>query len=71
VHLSIGCELRLHCEAPTPLLALVHPHRRLVSSLRFREVVELEPDRSFEVLTDQSGNRWSRLIAASGLSTFR
>jgi transglutaminase-like putative cysteine protease len=71
VLLSIGCELRLHCEAPTPLLVLVHPHRSLVSSVRCREVVELQPDRSFELLTDGSGNRWSRLIAASGLTTFR
>jgi transglutaminase-like putative cysteine protease len=71
VHLSIGCELRLQCEAPTPVLALVHPHLSLVSDLRSREAVELKPDRSFELLTDQSGNRWSRLIAASGLTTFR
>jgi transglutaminase-like putative cysteine protease len=71
VHLSIGCELRLQCEAPTPVLALVHPHCSLVSNLRSHEVVELEPDRSFEVLIDQSGNRWSRVIAACGLTTFR
>jgi transglutaminase-like putative cysteine protease len=71
VHLSIGCELRLHCEAPTPLLVLVHPHRSLAGSLRSPETVELRPDRCFELLTDGSGNRWSRLIAASGLTTFR
>jgi hypothetical protein len=71
VHLSIGCELRLHCDAPTPLLVVVHPHRSLAGSLRSREAVALRPDRSFELLTDASGNRWSRLIAASGLTTFR
>ncbi len=46
------------------------PHLSLVSNLRSRETVELKPDRSFELLTDQSGNRWSRLIAARGLTTF-
>ncbi len=61
----------VHCEAPTPMPALVHPHLSLVNNLRSREAVELKPDRSFEQLTEQSGNPWSRRIAASGLTTCR
>ncbi len=71
MHLQIGCELQLRCEAPTPVLTLVHPHPSLVEDLRSPEVVALEPDRGFEVLADQAGNRWSRWLAPTGVSRFR
>jgi transglutaminase-like putative cysteine protease len=71
VHLQIGCQLELRCEAPTPVLTLVHPHPSLREDLLGSEVTVLEPDRSFEVLTDTAGNRWSRWLAPAGVSRFR
>ena len=71
MHLQIGSELKLRCGAPTPVLALVHPHPSLVEDLGSPEVVALDPDRSFEVLTDAGGNRWSRWLAPAGVSRFR
>jgi len=47
VNLSIGCQLQLHCESATPLLALVHPHTSLVSDLVTPERLDLDPDRTF------------------------
>ena len=70
MHLQIGCELQLRCAAPTPVLALVHPHPSLMEDLRSPEVVALEPDRGFEVLSDLAGNRWSRWMAPAGESRF-
>jgi len=71
VHLSIGCQLDLRCESATPLLALVHPHVSLVPDLVGAERLELEPERGFELLTDQSGNRWCRLLARAGTIQLR
>ncbi|MEI7952780.1 MAG: hypothetical protein WCH37_08895 [Synechococcaceae cyanobacterium ELA182] len=71
VHLQIGCQLNLRCEVPTPVLALVHPHTSLLNELRSAEGVGLHPDRSIEVLSDQAGNRWCRLMAPSGVTQFR
>ncbi|MCX5947712.1 MAG: transglutaminase family protein [Cyanobacteria bacterium] len=71
VHLQIGCQLDLRCEVPTPVLALVHPHTSLLSELRTTEEVGVHPDRSIEVLSDQAGNRWCRLMAPSGVTKFR
>jgi transglutaminase-like putative cysteine protease len=71
VHLSIGCQLNLRCESATPLLALVHPHTSLVSDLVAPERLELDPERSFEVLTDQSGNRSCRLLVRAGTTQLR
>ena len=71
MHLSIGCQLDLRCESATPLLALVHPHASLQSDLVAAELLELDPERSFELLTDQSGNRWCRLLARPGTTRFR
>lgn len=71
MHLQIGCQLELRCEAPTPVLALVHPHPSLLEDLVGAERTVVEPDRSFEVLTDRGGNRWSRWLAPAGLSRFR
>ena len=71
MQLSIGCLFELHCEAPTPLLALVHPHHSRQGDLLMPEQVLLQPERTLEVLTDGQGNRWCRLMAASGASTFR
>jgi transglutaminase-like putative cysteine protease len=71
VNLSIGCQLQLHCESATPLLALVHLHTSLVSDLATPERLDLDPDRTFEVLTDQSGNRWCRLLARGGTTNLR
>lgn len=68
--LSLGCRLALQCEAPTPVLALVRPHLGLLAELRTPEQVKLHPDRTLEALTDRSGNRWSRLVAPSGLTRF-
>jgi transglutaminase-like putative cysteine protease len=66
VHLSIGCRLDLRCEPATPLLALVHVHSSLAPDLVAPELLQVLPDRSYEVLTDQAGNRWCRLLAHSG-----
>jgi transglutaminase-like putative cysteine protease len=71
VDLSIGCRIDFSCELPTPLLALVHPHASLVEHLLEPEQLELRPDRFHEVLADQSGNRWCRLQAATGLTSLR
>jgi hypothetical protein len=71
VQLTIGCQLTLRCESTTPLLALVHPHHSLTCDLAGPEQVLLDPDRSVEVLPDQWGNRWCRLLASAGRTTFR
>ena len=68
--LAIGCRLEIRCPAATPLLALVHPHTSLLPELRSPEQVRLSPDRIFELLIDSAGNRWSRLIASAGVTTF-
>ena len=68
--LAIGCRLEIRCPAATPLLALVHPHTSLLLELRSPEQVRLSPDRIFELLIDSAGNRWSRLIASAGVTTF-
>ncbi len=70
MHLRLGCQLDLCCEVPTPVLALVHPHTSLLADLLAPEVVQLMPDRTIEVLTDQAGNRWCRLMVPSGLTRF-
>ncbi|EDY38651.1 transglutaminase domain protein [Cyanobium sp. PCC 7001] len=70
VDLRIGCRLEIACEAPTPMLALVHPHTSLRANLLDPEQVFLQPDRPVEVLTDGKGNRWCRFIAASGSTRF-
>jgi hypothetical protein len=71
VHLQIGCRLELRCEHPTPVLALVHPHPSLLADVVGTERTVVEPDRSYEVLTDIGGNRWSRWLAPAGVSRFR
>lgn len=71
VHLNIGCQIQLSCESATPVLALVHPHPTLMEDLLTPEVVQLTPDRSFEVLSDGGGNRWSRWLAPAGEICFR
>lgn len=71
VQLQIGCQLQLRCDTPTPVLALVHPHPSLRDDLLAPEVAVVEPDRSYEVLTDSGGNRWSRWLAPAGESRFR
>ena len=70
MHLRLGCQLELRCEVPTPVLALVHPHTSLLPELLAPELVQLQPDRTIEVLSDQAGNRWCRLMAPSGLTRF-
>lgn len=71
VHLQIGCQFELRCETSTPVLALVHPHPALREDLLGPEEVVVEPDRTFEVLTDPGGNRWCRWLAPAGVSRFR
>ena len=61
--LQIGCEIRVFCDEATPVLTLVHPHRTLGEDRVAPELLLLTPDRSFEVLTDRSGNRWTRWLA--------
>jgi transglutaminase-like putative cysteine protease len=48
------------------MLALVHPHSSLTADLQAPEPLRLEPDRTIEVLADQTGNRWSRWMTPSG-----
>ena len=62
MHLSIGCQLELQCEPATPLLALVHVHSSVTADLAGLERMELLPDRSYELLADQAGNRWCRFL---------
>jgi transglutaminase-like putative cysteine protease len=71
VHLSIGCTIDLHCDVPTPLLALVHVHSGLLNELLAPERLQVQPDRAFELLTDQAGNRCCRLLAPAGSSSLR
>ena len=33
--------------------------------------MRLSPDRIYELLSEAAGNRWSRLIASTGVTTFR
>jgi hypothetical protein len=70
VRLAIGCRLEIRCPTATPLLALVHPHASLLPDLCSPEQVLLQPDRTYELLSDAAGNRWSRLIASAGVTTF-
>lgn len=69
MHLRVGCQIELCCQAPTPLLALVHPHSSLTADLQAAEKLALAPDRTIEVLADQTGNRWSRWLAPGGSTT--
>jgi transglutaminase-like putative cysteine protease len=71
VQLQIGCRLSLRCEEAIPVLALVNPHPSLREDLAGPERIILDPDRSFELLTDQQGNRWCRWVAPAGVSHFR
>ena len=71
MHLSIGCRIELRCETATPLLALVHVHSSLAPDLIAPERLQLQPDRTVEVLADQSGNRWCRFVAAAGTTSLR
>jgi len=68
VHLSVGCTIDLRCETATPLLALVHVHTTLMGELLAPEILSPQPDRAFELLTDQAGNRWCRLLVPAGSS---
>jgi transglutaminase-like putative cysteine protease len=70
VLLAIGCRLEIRCATATPLLALVHPHSSLLADLRSPERVRLQPDHTYELLSDSAGNRWSRLMASAGVTTF-
>jgi len=71
MHLNVGCQIEVCCQAPTPMLALVHPHSNLTGDLQAAEPLRLDPDRTIEVLADQVGNRWSRWMAPSGITTLR
>lgn len=71
MQLSIGCQIELCCEPATPLLALVHVHSGVVPDLVAPERLQLLPDRTYEVLADQAGNRWCRLQAPSGSMSLR
>ena len=71
MHLSIGCQIELRCETATLLLALVHVHSSLAPDLIAPEQLQLEPDRTVEVLADQSCNRWCRFRAAAGTTSLR
>jgi transglutaminase-like putative cysteine protease len=70
VQLTIGCQLEFFCEAPTALLALVHPHASRTDDLLDPERLQLQPDLAVEVLRDQRGNRWTRLTAPAGTTRF-
>jgi hypothetical protein len=43
----------------------------LTPELQAPELLRLEPDRTIEVLADQTGNRWSRWMAPSGSTLLR
>lgn len=67
--IRLGCELTLSCWAPTPVLALIHPHGSRLEDRRGPERLRLTPDRIAEVLTDADGNRACRFVASSGSTT--
>ncbi len=67
--LRLGCELTLSCWAPTPVLALIHPHGSRLDDRRGPERLWLSPDRIAEVLVDSEGNRVCRFVASSGSTT--
>jgi transglutaminase-like putative cysteine protease len=69
--IRLGCEITLHCNAPTPTLALVHPHSCRRDDLAAPERLRLGPERTTEVLVDRDGNRWCRFLAAAGPTTLR
>ena len=71
LQIRLGCALTLHCPAPTPALALVHPHSSRRDDLAGPEQLHLSPDRTTEVLVDRDGNRWCRFLAAAGTTTLR
>ena len=71
VNLRIGCQIELRCEAATPLLALVHVHSSLSPDLIAPEQLQIQPDRTVEVLADLGGNRWCRFEAPSGTTSLR
>ncbi len=71
LQIRLGCALTLHCPAPTPALALVHPHSSRRDDLAGVEQLHLSPDRTTEVLVDRDGNRWCRFMAAAGATTLR
>jgi hypothetical protein len=48
----------------------VHPHASLLPALRNPERVQLEPEHSYQLLSDATGNRCSPLIASAGVATF-
>ena len=70
MQLTIGCQLVLRCDTATPLLALVHPHLSLRSQLVGAEQVVVEPGSKVDLLPDDWGNRWSRLLARGGRTSF-
>ncbi len=47
------------------------PCVNLTGDLQAAEQLRLDPDRTIEVLADQAGNRWSRWLAPSGITTLR
>ncbi|MFM8604515.1 MAG: transglutaminase-like domain-containing protein [Cyanobium sp.] len=69
MQIRLGCTLTLHCPAPTPALALVHPHSSRRDDLSGPERLHLGPERTTEVLVDRDGNRWCRFLAAAGPTT--
>ncbi len=69
MQIRLGCELVLSCQAPTPVLALVHPHASRRGDLLTPERLRLSPDRTAEVLTDRDGNRSCRFVASAGTTT--
>ncbi len=71
MQLTIGCQLVLRCDTTTPLLALVHPHLSLAPQVVGPEQLLVQPDSKVDVLPDAWGNRWSRLLAAAGRTSFR
>jgi transglutaminase-like putative cysteine protease len=71
MQIRLGCELTLHCPAPTPALVLVHPHSSRRDDLSAPERLQLSPDRTTEVLVDRDGNRWCRFQAVAGSTTLR
>jgi transglutaminase-like putative cysteine protease len=67
--IRLGCELTLSCWAPTPVLALIHPHGSRLEDRRGQERLWLSPDRIAEVLIDSDGNRACRFVASAGSTT--
>jgi transglutaminase-like putative cysteine protease len=66
-----GYDIVFEYPAPTPVLAMLYTHPSRETSMRRREVLNVEPRVRINDYTDTFGNRCARLIAKVGRMRFR